>query len=343
MSNAGRVPKEIWHSIYALVMAMVVATVYVALEVFWHKANLPLRAVETVLLEIGVIGLLMLLMLRKKRWARSTYSVLMGLSVLSVPLLLGRESHVSPFALVALLLQVFLRLLSVHFLYTKESRAWFNSPSTTVGFGSGAGMAEEGPSNPDPDGAVCESINGSGTIGEVASLGATAEANLGASLYQKFKRMNKLPLVLGGLVLGTILGGLLVYKAHRTAQTEAIRRALSADAALARQLFGARRMVDADASSIRAYTVGLREMDMSDCPRRFQLAYLEHIQAWEALAQSHASADFLGPLVEILVFTRLPDLEGSIPDDQAMREEITRTWNKVEQTALVYGVKVPRQ
>ena len=99
-------------------------------------------------------------------------------------------------------------------------------------------------------------------------------------------------------------------------------------------------MAECDASIIQTYVQKLRKVDMSRCPRDFQLAYLDHIQAWESLARSRASVNLIRPLIELLFLETIPDISG-LHDEQPIYDEITKTWDKIERIALSYRVKVP--
>ena len=147
-------------------------------------------------------------------------------------------------------------------------------------------------------------------------------------------------LIIGGLAFGVCILIVSIYIGNRAKKVAAIRNALTADTKLVQQLFVNRSMANSDEKTLRAYTQGLRIIDMSGCPRDFQLAYLDHIQAWESLARSRASVDVLGPLIELFVLKTIPN----IPDnsgEQQINDEIAKTWDEVERIALSYGVKVP--
>ena len=147
-------------------------------------------------------------------------------------------------------------------------------------------------------------------------------------------------LIIGGLAFGVCILIVSIYIGNRAKKVAAIRNALTADTKLVQQLFVNRSMANSDEKTLRAYTQGLRIIDMSGCPRDFQLAYLDHIQAWESLARSRASVDVLGPLIELFVLKTIPN----IPDnsgEQQINDEIEKTWDEVERIALSYGVKVP--
>ena len=113
-----------------------------------------------------------------------------------------------------------------------------------------------------------------------------------------------------------------------------------ADVALARQVLGNRAMGESDPGTIQVYTQGLRKINMTGCPLDFQMAYLEHIQAWESLMRSCASGDLLVPLLELLVLKQMPDIPDST-EERPIQNEIAQTWDRIERIALSYGVRVP--
>ena len=144
-------------------------------------------------------------------------------------------------------------------------------------------------------------------------------------------------LLAGGLVFCICLMVVGIYFGRRAKTMSAIRTALLADIALNKEIFGGRSTADCDAKTIHAYAQGLREIDMSDCPRDFQLAYLDHLHAWESLARTRGSVDLVGFVIKSLVTKSLPN----IPDEQPIHDEIARTWDEVERIALSYGVRMP--
>jgi hypothetical protein len=141
----------------------------------------------------------------------------------------------------------------------------------------------------------------------------------------------------GGLIISIFLMIVFIYIGRRSMMVASIRKALSEDVALSRQLSGNRPITECDAKIIQTYAQGLRRIDMSRCPRDFQLAYLDHIHAWESLARSRASFDLLGFVIESYLRKTIP----TIPDEKPIHNEITKTWDKIERIAISYGVRVP--
>ncbi len=151
----------------------------------------------------------------------------------------------------------------------------------------------------------------------------------------------KISALVGVLVLISCAIAYSVHSARQIRTVNAIRDALVVDVALARQLAGNQTLYACDAKTLQAYAQGLRKIDMSRCPREFEIAYLEHIQAWESLARSRESVD-AGPILSLLQGNLLGLLSELSDDTEGpMKDEIVATWNEVERIALSYGVKVP--
>jgi hypothetical protein len=152
-------------------------------------------------------------------------------------------------------------------------------------------------------------------------------------------------LLAGGLILTVCF--LVALPAVRQARTaNAIRETLSADVTLARKISRNRALRDCDSRTIQAYARGLRRIDMSRCPREFELAYLDHIDAWESFAESRDSSSLPGFLAETVMTNSIPLLSllsilKEKQDTDRIEDEITATWNEIERLALSYGVRVP--
>ena len=139
-----------------------------------------------------------------------------------------------------------------------------------------------------------------------------------------------------GVIVVVCAVSCLVISAHflyRARTAKAIRKVLEADKALHRQVFAEAQHGTAGAETVSAYTQGLRQLDMADCPTDFRLAYLDHIHAWESLARSRSHV--ITDVIRSLLMGTIP----SISDEQPIREEIARTWDEVERIALSYGVE----
>jgi len=128
----------------------------------------------------------------------------------------------------------------------------------------------------------------------------------------------------------------LVYLLHRASVAKSIRDVLNTDRAMYHEVFAEAHDATPSAETVLAYTQGLREIDMSDCPTDFQLAYLDHIHAWESLARARSS------VIKNVIFSLLTGTIPNISDEQPIREEIAKTWNEVERIALSYGVEVQK-
>ena len=264
--------------------------------------------------------------------------VLTSLALLGAALAFKKAIQAGIYDLTTLILQVFLRLLSVCFLYSRGSRQWFGESvelSNHVRVDTDEADDTRMGSSHNPVQGIKNSAEANNL--QEAKFGTTTLASVG---WRSSHRLVRLTFIAGGIILAACLAAFCIRGEYRTRRIDAIRDAIHADVALAKQLFGTNSMVEADAKTIQAYTQGLREIDRSQCPHDFQMAYLEHIHAWEAMARSHASRDIVGPLIELLVFKTLPDLPGA-SEDQPLREEIMTTWNEVERIALAHGVTLP--
>ena len=235
---------------------------------------------------------------------------------------------------ISLFLQVCLRLLSVYFLFVKLSREWFK-PSFVV---RSTSQSEIDESMIDSNPFLCDDVKGVDNPSYSELNPSVTEITPTERLWFKLKEKRKV-LIAGGFILCVCLLVVSIYFLSRAKKVAAIRSALSADTTLARQLFGGRSMANSDEKTLRAYTQGMRRIDMSHCPRDFHMAYLAHIQAWESLARSRASVDLLSPLIELFVLKKMPNIPDN-SDEQPINDEIARTWDEIERIALSYGVRV---
>jgi len=327
-------PKEIWYSLYAFLGTIPVTIGEFLLTAFRQEIDLSLWDIKVYLLELTITVFIMLLIFRRKNSARIVYTVLTGLIVLGVFLARKEIIYGGMYSSISLFLQVCLRLLSVHFLFVKQSREWFK-PSFVV---RSTSQSEIDESMIDSNPFLCDDVKGVDNPCYSELNPSATEITPTERLWFKLKEKRK-ALLAGGLVLFACLLIVSIYIGSRAKKIAAIRSALIADATLARQLFGTRSMADSNEKTLQAYTQGLRRIDMSCCPRDFQLAYLDHIQAWESLARSRASVDLLGPLIEYFLLKKMPNIPDN-SDEQPINDEIARTWDKIERIALSYGVRV---
>jgi len=328
-------PKEIWYSLYAFLCTIPIAASEFLATSLRQESVLKLLDINIYLLDLAIIVLLMLLIFRKKNWARIVYTVLTGLTLLGVFLTRKEIARVGFYSSITLSLQVCLRLLSVYFLFVKQSREWFKISHMEISNSkSGIDIPTLDP-NPLPHNDDKGIVNRSFT----QHSSSASETRLTRRLCRVLKEKRS-ALIAGGLAFGACLLIMSVYLGIRAKKVDAIRGAISADTSLARQLFGNQSMANSNDKTLRAYTQGLRKIDMSHCPRDFQMAYLVHIQAWESLVQLRASENPLGPLIELLLFKKMPNITDN-SDERAINDEIVRTWDEIERIALSYGVRVP--
>jgi len=332
MDKGLKPPKQIWYSLYAFLSIIPVVIGDFLLSAFRYKIDLSLWDINAYLFDLAITVLIMLLIFRRKNWARIVYTILAGLVVLGAFWIIKDVSYRSLYNVISLSVQVILRLVSVYFLFVKQSREWFR-PS----------YMEDSAAQPGTD----ESMLGSNSFPHddtrsVASpmypelTTSAPQATPSTRLRWRLKEKRSI-LFAGGLIISICLLIVFIHIGRRAMMVGAIHSALSADVAISRQISGNRLMAECDAKIIQTYAQGLRRIDMSRCPRNFQLAYLDHIQAWESLARSRASVDLFGLLIELYVLKKIPN----IPDEQPIHNEITKTWDKIERIALFYGVRVP--
>lgn len=349
--NAGTIrPKQLWYSLYAFVGQAVLVLMFMARAVVTYRLDPGGSDVKWFLLETAICLFLILLTFRQRRWARTLYAVVTGLALLGVFIaFVGSLLNIAPLrrlaphdisGMISWFLQVLLRSLSVYFLYGRQTREWFDGvivPSP------GSQYANEQPANHSThsaaDNVACAPSYLYRVFTRVSSCVVGGMA-LAAAAW-KSRRTKKIILMGAGLAFTLCLVIAVVFTLNRREGRSiyAIRNALSADSTLARQFFGNRNMNSGDQATIEAYTKGLRKMDMSKCPLDFQMAYLEHIHAWESLARSRASDDLIGVLLEWAIFNKLPDISNA-QDERPIHEDIATTWNAVEQIALSYGVRI---
>jgi len=335
MDKGLKPPKQIWYSLYAFLSTIPLVIGDFMLSAFRHKIDLSLWDINAYLLDLAITVLIILLIFRRKNWARIVYTILTGLFVLGAFWVMKEVSYRTLYNVISLSVQVILRLMSVYFLFLKQSREWFR-PSymedSDAQQGTGESMLGSDSFPHDDTRSVVSPI-----CPELTT--SAPQATPSTRLWWRLKEKRNV-LFAGGLVISICLLIVFIHIGRRAMMVAAIRSALSADVALSRQIFGNRPMAGYDPKIIQTYAQGLRKIDMSRCPRDFQLAYLDHIQAWESLARSRASVNLLGPLIELFVLKKIPNITD-FPDEQPIHDEIAKTWGKIERIALSYGVRVP--
>ncbi len=340
-------PRQIWYSLYARLVAILVGVAHSTLGILRQHMHAGFRDIAIGLIEIGIVVLLMVQIFRRRRWARSIYAVLTCVTVAGIFLAVLLSAPSSDLArqlpafradtVAVLLLQGVLLLFSVYFLYKEHSRQWFQSSDMADVIQSSSETVGLSPGIPSDNKA--ESMN---DLLHSTALRMTPSAPESSTspTHQPFGRKIRMVLLAVGLLLITCVLAVFVHIQRKAAVASAIHSALTADITLTRQLVGGQGLYDCDVKTLHAYTQGLRKIDMSRCPREFQVAYLEHLQAWESFTRSRAGEDILGPLIKLFLFKQLPDSPDT-SDQKEVREQIVATWNEVERIALSYGVKVP--
>jgi hypothetical protein len=125
MDKGLKPPKQIWYSMYAFLSTIPVVIGDFTLNAFTHKIDLRLWDINAYLLELAITVLIMLLIFRRKNWARIVYTILTALFLLGAFWIIDGASYGNLYDLISLSVQVILRLLSVYFLFVKQSREWF--------------------------------------------------------------------------------------------------------------------------------------------------------------------------------------------------------------------------
>ncbi|MDB6035542.1 MAG: hypothetical protein JWM16_5880 [Verrucomicrobiales bacterium] len=112
------------------------------------------------------------------------------------------------------------------------------------------------------------------------------------------------------------------------------------------------------AAAVRGYTARLRTLAFTNTPAAFEVAYLKHIQSWEAVAfhvQSRGAKGALAPLIEMKMVNlnrttaltaaakTVAEWDKSIletdPNILNARQEVQKTWNEIELVAMQNGVR----
>jgi len=152
----------------------------------------------------------------------------------------------------------------------------------------------------------------------------------------------------------------------------AIEDVFAADRAVSVQAFHGKEIAKLSsrtaATAINQYSRGLRQIDMSKTPTDFQVAYLEHVQAWESLSEEMTrkpeAADIgaLSGLISAVAAHAHPIAAAALaflgndankasrtiaPSRNELKEaahrRIRETWNKIELVAVEHGVDLRKQ
>jgi hypothetical protein len=88
----------------------------------------------------------------------------------------------------------------------------------------------------------------------------------------------------------------------------------------------------------------LRNIDTSACPKRFQLAWLDYVQAWEREGEITPDRNLVDFLFGVGgVYTKSSRMAGMAAEPFEVRDALTQSWQKVERIALEYDVRVVYQ
>jgi TPR repeat protein len=112
-------------------------------------------------------------------------------------------------------------------------------------------------------------------------------------------------------------------------------------------------------TTIQQVVTGLRAIDTSDCPTDFRVAYIDHIQAWEEIAdveqklkRHSAQNDSVVPYLEAIVrgfmgdpFGKSDEVKADInkidANVEAAQKKLKQTLNYVERVAITHGATMP--
>ena len=106
------------------------------------------------------------------------------------------------------------------------------------------------------------------------------------------------------------------------------------------------------------HIAAMRQVDISDCPQEFRVAYMNHIHAWDeasAVAQAKAklaneedAAAFAGALASLFNSDATPWSDHLHTEQEAEHltavagQDIASTWQEIENLAGKYGARLPQ-
>ncbi len=329
MKNSLNPPKKIFYSLYSYLLTIPLVIVYLMIVTLKYRTKIQVFDINANLLDFAISFLLILLILRKKNWARIIYTIITSFAVLGTIYIIINTKFVNIDLTLLIFFQIILRSISVYFLYVKESQEWFKpSYAKKTDICQSKNESTFGPESKGQNN--IQNITNISNSEALNSVTGTSQIN---RLWHVGKN-NKNLLLFSILIICLIS----VYVGNRELKKASINNVFIADKALAQKIFANNSMTDSDTNTLYVYTQSLRQIDMSRCPRDFQLAYLDHIQAWESLERSRSSIDLVKMLIEFLIFKKIPDITDE-SDAKPINDEIINTWNKIERIALSYGVK----
>ncbi len=154
----------------------------------------------------------------------------------------------------------------------------------------------------------------------------------------------------GSVATGLTIVVLLIAATRGSSEAEIsclnITRVLQADQALEKQM---QRSIPKDAPPsvialcVSHYCDGLENLNMSDCPANFRVAYREHMRAWRKMdgAIKQLPDSFVDSLWEGFINGLQGETDGGAGrirgDLKNASSNVERTWNRVEQTGAKYG------
>jgi len=159
-------------------------------------------------------------------------------------------------------------------------------------------------------------------------------------------RMSQCGLVAMGLTIIVLLIAATRGPSEAEITRRNVTRVLQADQAIEKQMEGSI-PVDAPPSVIALcvdhYCDGLENLEMSDCPADFRVAYHEHMRAWREMdaAIKQLPDSFADGLWEGFINGLQGEMDGGAGrirgDLKNASDNVESTWNNVEQTGAKYG------
>lgn len=132
-------------------------------------------------------------------------------------------------------------------------------------------------------------------------------------------------------------------RAYHGAQTRAVATVLNqnnqaASAAQQIRTFGSHSTTNFNAHQ---FVTELSRIDSSGCPKRFQLVWLDYVQAWERAADQTPSTMLGEAYLSMLgVVSRSSSLANVGARPLQAAEALQRTWQQLERVALEYNVRI---
>ena len=94
--------------------------------------------------------------------------------------------------------------------------------------------------------------------------------------------------------------------------------------------------------NVHKYINGLTQIDTAFCPKKFEQAWLDYIQATtRASDQNPIRGEFVMGMIGVA--TKSPSLEPTTAKPPEAKDEVERAWQNIERIALEYNVRIIHQ